>query len=152
MSRARDEPDDPPDAEPADVASEERRDRPAAVPAEERARQQGAGQVALVALAVLGVVYGDLGTSTIYALHAVFNGGAGHLEPGRDNVLGILSLVFWTLILVISLKYMTLVLRADNRGEGGVFALIALLRPWRGVKRLPRRTLILVGLAGAAMM
>ncbi|MEQ6896420.1 KUP/HAK/KT family potassium transporter [Microbacterium sp. KR10-403] len=141
-----------PDAEPADVASEERRDRPAAVPAEERARRQGAGQVALVALAVLGVVYGDLGTSTIYALHAVFNGGSAHLAPDRVDVLGILSLVFWTLILVVSVKYMTLVLRADNRGEGGVFALVALLRPWRALRRRSRRALVLVGLAGAAML
>lgn len=67
-------------------------------------------------------------------------------------MLGILSLVFWTLIVLVSLKYMVFVLRADNRGEGGTFALIALLRPWRHMDRLSRRVLILLGLAGASML
>src|SRR5699024_6230013 len=92
------------------------------------------------------------GTSAIYALHAVFTGGAAPLEPTSVNVLGILSLVFWTLIVVVSLKYMTFVLRADNGGEGGIFALIALLRPWRNMQKLRRRSLVRGGLAGAAML
>jgi KUP system potassium uptake protein len=105
-----------------------------------------------VALAALGIVYGDLGTSAIYSLHTVFTGGNQVLPPDPVNVLGILSLVFWTLIIIVSLKYMVFVLRADNQGEGGMFALIALLRPWRNMHRLSRRGLALLGLAGASML
>jgi len=106
---------------------------------------------AILAVAVLGVVYGDIGTSPIYALRESF---AGHhpVPVTTDNVLGILSLIFWTLILVISLKYMVYVLRADNRGEGGIFALLALLRPERGQERRRRRGLILLGILGASML
>ena len=82
----------------------------------------------VLALAVLGVVYGDIGTSPIYALRECF-AGKHPIPVSTDNVLGILSLIFWALLLVISLKYMVYVLRADNRGEGGTFALLALLRP-----------------------
>ncbi len=95
---------------------------------------------AVLALAVLGVVYGDIGTSPIYALRQCF-AGVDPVPVTAANVLGVLSLIFWTLILVISLKYMTFVLRADNRGEGGIFALLALLRPDRGRERWPRRML-----------
>jgi KUP system potassium uptake protein len=106
---------------------------------------------AVLAVAVLGVVYGDIGTSPIYALRECFTGK--HPIPvTTDNVLGILSLIFWTLILVISLKYMVYVLRADNRGEGGTFALLALLRPDRQQTRWIRRVLILLGLLGASML
>ena len=79
---------------------------------------------------MLGVVYGDIGTSPIYALRECF-AGKNPIPVTPDNVLGVLSLIFWTLLLVISLKYMVYVLRADNRGEGGTFALMALLRPDR---------------------
>lgn len=113
--------------------------------------QGGIGKQLTLSLAVLGVVYGDLGTSAIYALHACFTEG-GYLNVTPLNVLGILSLVFWTLVIIIGLKYMTFVLRADNRGEGGIFALIALLRPWKNMDRRRRRMLILLGLAGASML
>ncbi len=105
----------------------------------------------VLALAVLGVVYGDIGTSPIYALRECF-AGKHPIPVTTDNVLGILSLIFWTLILVISLKYMVFVLRADNRGEGGTFALLALLRPDREQTRWIRRVLILLGLLGASML
>jgi len=105
----------------------------------------------VLAVAVLGVVYGDIGTSPIYALRECFAGN--HPIPiSAINVLGILSLIFWTLILVISLKYMVFVLRADNRGEGGTFALLALLRPERNQDRIRRRALILLGVLGASML
>jgi len=106
---------------------------------------------ASLAVAVLGVVYGDIGTSPIYALRESF---AGHspIPVTSANVLGILSLIFWTLILIISLKYMVFVLRADNRGEGGTFALLALLRPERDQERRWRRILILLGILGASML
>ena len=92
----------------------------------------------VLAVAVLGVVYGDIGTSPIYALRETF-AGKHPIPVSADNVLGVLSLIFWTLILVISLKYMIFVLRADNRGEGGTFALMALLNPDRNQDRRRRR-------------
>jgi K+ transporter len=75
-------------------------------------------------LAAIGVVYGDIGTSPLYALKEVFAHGRVPLTP--DNILGILSLVFWTLTVVVSLKYVALILRADNHGEGGLIAMLAL--------------------------
>lgn len=106
---------------------------------------------AVLAIAVLGVVYGDIGTSPIYALRESF-AGAHPIPVSAANVLGILSMILWTLILVISLKYMVFVLRADNRGEGGTFALLALLRPDRDQERIWRRALILLGILGASML
>ncbi|HKI64505.1 MAG TPA: KUP/HAK/KT family potassium transporter [Burkholderiales bacterium] len=106
---------------------------------------------AVLAVAVLGVVYGDIGTSPIYALRECF-AGKNPIPVSPANVLGVLSLIFWTLVLVISLKYMVYVLRADNRGEGGIFALIALLRPDRDQDRWRRRILILLGILGASML
>ena len=138
--------------QPPEVQAETRPDRKHDNPAGESAENAGMGRRFQTALAVLGVVYGDLGTSAIYSLHAVFTSNHGLLAPNPVNVLGILSLVFWTLIVVVSLKYMTFVLRADNRGEGGTFALIALLRPWRRIEQTQRRMLVLAGLAGAAML
>ena len=110
-----------------------------------------ADSFAVLAIAVLGVVYGDIGTSPIYALRECFTG-KDPIPVTEGNVLGILSLVFWTLVLVISLKYMIFVLRADNRGEGGIFALLALLRPDRDTQRRSRRVLILLGVLGASML
>jgi KUP system potassium uptake protein len=104
-----------------------------------------------LSLAVLGVVYGDIGTSPIYALRECFSG-KHPIAITPDNVLGILSLVFWTLLLVVSLKYMVFVLQADNRGEGGTFALLALLRPDRDQELRRRRALILLGVLGASML
>jgi len=105
----------------------------------------------VLAVAVLGVVYGDIGTSPIYALRQCF-AGSDAIAVTPDNVLGILSLIFWALILVISLKYMVFVLRADNRGEGGTFALLTLLHPERNQETLRRRMLILLGVLGASML
>jgi KUP system potassium uptake protein len=109
------------------------------------------GVSAGLAVAVLGIVYGDIGTSPIYALRECFTGDA-PIAADVTNVLGILSLVFWALVLVISLKYISFVLRADNRGEGGTFALLALLRPEQNQDRLLRRALILLGLLGASFL
>ncbi|MEZ5559516.1 MAG: potassium transporter Kup [Pseudomonadales bacterium] len=106
---------------------------------------------AAVGLAVLGIVYGDIGTSPIYALRECFRG-VSRVAITPDNILGILSLIFWALILVISVKYMLFVLRANNRGEGGIFALLALLRPDRGQGNPSRRALILFGVFGAGLL
>jgi KUP system potassium uptake protein len=107
--------------------------------------------LAAISLAVLGVVYGDIGTSPIYALRECFIGKA-PIPPTATGILGVVSLVFWTLLSVISLKYMRFVLQADNRGEGGTFALLALLRPERGSQSTGRRVLLLFGLLGACML
>lgn len=81
---------------------------------------------ASLALAALGVVYGDIGTSPLYALKEVFGNPHHPIPITPDNVLGILSLVFWALMIVISGKYVSFIMRADNRGEGGIMALMAL--------------------------
>src|SRR5699024_7602588 len=103
-----------------------------------------------LSLAAIGIVYGDLGTSILYAFRESF-----HLDYGiaatPANVLGILSLIFWTLIIVISIKYITFVLRADNNGEGGIVALTALIEPKDNSKRF-RKWMVLAGLFGAALL
>jgi KUP system potassium uptake protein len=114
------------------------------------AKQADSSMTAL-SLATLGVVYGDIGTSPLYALKEVF-GGAHHPVPiTPDNVLGILSLIFWSLMIVVSLKYVMFFLRADNKGEGGIMALMALaLRP-SAPGSTQRRVIVILGLFGAAM-
>ena len=100
-------------------------------------------------MGAIGVVYGDIGTSVLYAVKEVF--GSGHVPFTSDNVYGILSIFFWTLTVIISLKYVTLVLRADNNGEGGLVAMLALAS--QSVKDKPqlRRVLLVVGIFGACL-
>jgi KUP system potassium uptake protein len=107
-----------------------------------------------LSLGALGVVYGDIGTSPLYALEECFMKHHGHqIQPTHDNVLGILSLITWSLVLVISLKYLVFVLRADNRGEGGILALMSLVRPRESGQRGVRRgVLIAFGLFGSALL
>ncbi|MDF3053589.1 MAG: potassium transporter [Geminicoccaceae bacterium] len=81
-------------------------------------------RLAILALGALGVVYGDIGTSPLYALKECFIGPHG-VPVTKSNVLGVLSLIFWSLNFVVTLKYLTVVMRADNRGEGGILALLA---------------------------
>ena len=100
-------------------------------------------------LGALGVVYGDIGTSVLYALKAVFV--SGHIEPTEQNIYGVLSLFFWTLSLIVTLKYVTLVLRADNHGEGGVVALLALVANAVRGKSTLRRSLLALGIFGACL-
>jgi KUP system potassium uptake protein len=101
-------------------------------------------------VAAVGVVYGDIGTSPLYTLKEVFSGGYG-IPTNHDGVLGILSLIFWSLIWVVSIKYMLFVLRADNQGEGGIMALTALAR--RAAAPYPKLSSMLVvcGLIGTAL-
>jgi KUP system potassium uptake protein len=105
-----------------------------------------------LSLGALGVVYGDIGTSPLYAFRECFNPEHG-IQPTAENILGILSLIFWSLVLVISLKYLIFVMRADNRGEGGILALMSLVRP-RGERgrSVRRASLIALGLFGAALL
>ncbi|HYW12448.1 MAG TPA: KUP/HAK/KT family potassium transporter, partial [Longimicrobium sp.] len=106
----------------------------------------------VLALSALGVVYGDIGTSPLYAIRESLGGHYG-LAPVRGNVLGVLSLIFWSLIIVISIKYLSFVMRADNRGEGGMIALTALVAPERTMRPGSRRwILVLAGLFGASLL
>ena len=100
-------------------------------------------------LGAIGIVYGDIGTSVLYAVKTVFASGNVALNP--ENIFGILSIFFWTLTVIVSIKYVMLVLRADNHGEGGTAALLALAS--NAVKDKPelRRRLLLVGMFGAAL-
>ena len=106
-----------------------------------------------VSLAALGVVYGDIGTSPLYAIKECFAGDHA-VAPTPENVLGILSLVFWSLSLVIVFKYLSFIMRADNHGEGGILSLLALLSPRGGTskKAAGRVVLVLLGLFGAALL
>ncbi len=101
-------------------------------------------------VAAVGVVYGDIGTSPLYTLKEVFSGAYG-VPVNHDGVLGILSLIFWSLIWVVSLKYMMFVLRADNQGEGGIMALTALARRAAAGRARLRTFLVICGLIGAAL-
>jgi len=104
-----------------------------------------------LSLTALGIVFGDIGTSPIYALRESFNPANG-IAPTQANVLGILSLILWSLIIVISLKYLTFVMRADNHGEGGIIALTALVNPRSQVTARRRLVLVMAGLFGAALL
>ena len=111
------------------------------------------GRLVALSVGALGVVYGDIGTSVLYALKECFH----RVEPTHDNVLGILSLVIWSLLLVVTVKYIIFVLRADNRGEGGILALLALAstRQDGGDDARSRRKhlfLAAIGLVGAALL
>ena len=105
--------------------------------------------LAALTLAALGIVYGDIGTSPLYALKEIFRGG--HVPATPDNILGVLSLVFWTITVIISLKYVLLILRADNHGEGGLIAMLALATTAVRDRPKLRRTLMTVGLFGTAV-
>lgn len=104
-------------------------------------------------LVALGVVYGDIGTSPLYALRECFKPEYG-LEANPTNVYGVLSLVVWALILVVSVKYLIFILRADNRGEGGVLALLALImqQQRRDRDKSIKQLIIILGLIGAALL
>ena len=106
--------------------------------------------MAPLVIGAIGVVYGDIGTSPLYTLRTAFTGPHG-LPLTPQNVMGVLSVIFWALVVVVTLKYITLIMRADNRGEGGILALTALVS--RGLEGAPRRRWWLVGFGifGAAM-
>ncbi len=110
-----------------------------------------ASPLALLALGALGVVYGDIGTSPLYALRECFNG-AHAVAPTRDNVFGVLSLVVWSLLIIVTLKYHVYVIRFDNEGEGGILALMALVRTDPQRKRKRSWLLLTLGLFGAALL
>jgi KUP system potassium uptake protein len=123
-------------------------------PAAAQPREHGAASrssLPALALAALGVVYGDIGTSPLYTIKEVFTGAHHPLPVTPDNVLGILSLILWSLIVVVSVKYVGFVMRADNRGEGGIMALIALALGDAQGKPRRERFVVIIGMLGAAM-
>src|SRR6266702_3917909 len=120
---------------------------PATPPAHPRGRY-----LARLSLLALGVVYGDIGTSPLYALREAFHGQHG-IPVTQGNVLGVLSLIFWSLLLIVTVKYHVVIIRADNKGEGGVLALMALVNGSRVARGLtPRRLMIVLGIFGAALL
>jgi KUP system potassium uptake protein len=110
------------------------------------------GPVAAATLAALGIVYGDIGTSPLYALKEAARAAGAGGPPPPDAVVGVLSVILWSLIIVVSLKYALLILRADNRGEGGIVAMLALLGARDAKRGTWRAYLLVLGLVGAALL
>lgn len=118
-------------------------------PAEQLAK--GHGALGALALAALGVVFGDIGTSPLYALQTVFSAEHNAVAPTREDVFGVISMVFWAITIVVSYGYASLMMRADNDGEGGILSLVALLRgKLSGRPRLVAATLVM-GIIGAGL-
>src|SRR6516164_10078825 len=109
-------------------------------------------RLAVLSLAALGIVYGDIGTSPLYALRESLNPNEHGLALTEANVLGILSLIVWSLVLLVAVKYVTILLRADNDGEGGILALTTLVSRSLGRENPKRRVAVVLGLFGAALL
>ena len=111
--------------------------------------KSGPSRLGALTLGALGVVYGDIGTSPLYALREVF--ATKHASLSQPDILGVLSLVFWTLTVIVSLKYVALILRANNNGEGGTMALMAMSSNTTRDRPRLRFALIVMGILGAAL-
>src|SRR3954468_14559426 len=124
-----------------------------AVAASATPRRQAAHHAGMAALTLgaLGVVFGDIGTSPLYALQTVFSADNHAVKPTQGDVYGVLSLVFWAITIIVSIKYVTFIMRADNDGEGGIMALIALIQRARLTSRAARVSLVLLGVFGASL-
>ena len=132
------------DVDPASLTPDESVDPPDEAPPPPRVARRPGAKTGMAALTVgaLGVVFGDIGTSPLYALQTVFAADHHAVHPTQTTVYGVISLVFWTITIIVSIKYVTLIMRADNEGEGGIMALIARLqgaRLGRGIHRLAGR-------------
>ncbi len=106
--------------------------------------------IAGLALGALGVVFGDIGTSPLYALQAIFSIGGQHLKVNETNVYGIISLVIWAVIVVVSIKYLSFIMRVNNNGEGGIMALVAIVKRSKLQPRL-KWLFILLGIVGVSL-
>ena len=120
------------------------------MPTAERDDHGSHGGMVALAIGALGIVYGDIGTSPLYAFRESFE--HADLDVTRANAYGVASVVFWALIVIISIKYLLLVMRADNHGEGGILALTALLMPRRGLPSGTKRVIIALGVFGTALL
>ncbi len=107
--------------------------------------------LAVLSLGALGIVFGDIGTSPLYALQTVFAADEHAVRPTQSGVYGVISLVFWAITLIVSIKYVALIMRADNEGEGGIMALIALIREKGLQRRFAQVTLVALGIFGASL-
>lgn len=107
--------------------------------------------LAMLSVAALGVVYGDIGTSPLYTLNTIFTAGVHPVPLNEQNLFGILSLIFWSLVVVVCVKYVTFIMRADNHGEGGIMALLALALSKLTHEGKYRRAMLLMGIFGAAL-
>jgi KUP system potassium uptake protein len=111
--------------------------------------QKSKSSLAALTLGAIGIVYGDIGTSVLYAFKVLFN--TAHVPLTPENVYGVLSLVFWTITVIVSLKYVTLILRADNNGEGGLIAMLALASNAVADRPALRNVLLAIGIFGTAI-
>ncbi|WP_323745133.1 potassium transporter Kup [Actinomyces haliotis] len=107
--------------------------------------------LAALVLAAIGVVFGDIGTSPLYSMQTVFSIDHNDVQPTQGDVYGVISMVFWSIAVIVSLKYVALVMRADNDGEGGILALVHLLRDRLADRRRLTRTVLMLGVIGAAL-
>src|SRR5512133_3869500 len=144
------------DVDPASLTPGESDERPEKVrePPPHRPRQPGArAGMAAMTLGALGVVFGDIGTSPLYALQTVFAADHHAVHATRAGVYGVISLVFWTITIIVSVKYVTFIMRADNDGEGGIMALIALIQGLglRFDRRAAKAVLVALGIFGASL-
>src|SRR4051812_37524205 len=120
-------------------------------PPDPKASPRGRYLLAL-SIGALGVVYGDIGTSPLYAMRQAFDGQHA-MAVTAVNGLGVLSLILWSLIVIVSIKYLVFVMRADNKGEGGILSLMAMVQSGRRTGGLsPRHVVLTIGIFGAALM
>ena len=107
--------------------------------------------MAALSFGALGIVFGDIGTSPLYALQTVFAADQHAVRPTESGVYGVISLVFWAITIIVSIKYIAVIMRADNEGEGGIMALIALIREKGLQRRFAQVTLVALGIFGASL-
>ena len=127
----------------------------AAVPTRHHVEEHPTGRrLALLSVTALGIVYGDIGTSPLYALQQCFTSKEFSIAPTPENVLGLLSMIVWLLIIVVAIKYIVFIMRADNRGEGGILALLALIlqQERRRADSKRRMAILILGIFGAALL
>ncbi len=125
--------------------------KPSEEASHETQKKSNANSLLGLSMAALGVVFGDIGTSPLYAIRECFYGDYG-VGVTQENVLGVLSLIFWTLLLIVSFKYLIFIMRADNDGEGGIIALTALIKSRKTHAGHARWFLLGMGLFGAALL
>jgi KUP system potassium uptake protein len=121
-----------------------------AAPPHDTAHGHAKGSLAKLAVGAVGIVFGDIGTSPIYAFRETF---AGHhsLVPDQLHIHGVLSLIFWSMMIIVTLKYVTIIMRADNKGEGGSLALLALINREIGTQKKWASGIVLLGVFATAL-